>query len=129
MIDYSAKTYEELQREQDRLEERYESIQDDCLKEGVSYIDFCERAHDVKEKLYFISKYRILPYYFVYFIDGKGNVVSEQRIMEGEAAIEPMANIRDRFMDKDKYTFLCWSIDFSKVMHDLVINSLYLEVK
>lgn len=79
--------------------------------------------------LHFIGKYRVLPYYFVYFVDGLGNVVSEQRIMEGESAIEPMAAMRDRFMDKDKYTFICWSTDFSKVMHDLVINSLYLEVK
>ena len=98
------------------------------IKDGKEYKPG-EQFEMTSSTLYFISKYRILPYYFVYFIDGKGNVVSEQRIMEGEAAIEPMANIRDRFMDKDKYTFLCWSIDFSKVMHDLVINSLYLEVK
>ena len=81
------------------------------------------------ETLHFIGKYRVLPYYFVYFVDGKGNVVSEQRIMEGESAIEPMAAIRDRFMEKDKYSFLCWSTDFSKVMHDLIINSLYVEVQ
>lgn len=57
MIDYSAKTYEELQREQDRLSERYDEIMDECSKEGLPYSEFCERAHDVKEKLYFISKY------------------------------------------------------------------------
>ena len=80
------------------------------------------------ETMHLLCKYRILPYYFVYFIDGLGNVVSEQRIMEGESAIEPSASIRDRFMNKDHYTFLNWTCDYSKVMSDLVINSVYLEV-
>ena len=81
------------------------------------------------ETLRFVGKYRILPYYFVYFVDGKGNVVSEQRIMEGESAIEPTAAMRDRFMDTEHYTFLNWTCDYSKVMCDLVINSVYMEVR
>ena len=81
------------------------------------------------ETMHFLGKYRILPYYFVYFVDGKGNVVSEQRIMEGEAAIEPSAAMRDRFMDTEHYVFLNWTCDYSKVMCDLVINSVYMEVR
>ena len=81
------------------------------------------------ETMHFLGKYRILPYYFVYFVDGLGNVVSEQRIMEGEAAIEPTAAMRDRFMDTEHYVFLNWTCDYSKVMSDLVINSVYMEVR
>ena len=57
MIDYSKKTLEELKKEEDRLQERYSEIEDDCAKEGLSYFEFMERAKDVKERLYFVSKY------------------------------------------------------------------------
>ena len=79
--------------------------------------------------LHLLCKYRVLPYYFVYFVDGLGNVVSEQRIMEGESAIEPSAAIRDRFMDTEHYKFLNWTNDYSKIMGDLVVNSVYMEVR
>lgn len=79
--------------------------------------------------LHFVGKYRILPYYTVWFCDGLGNVVSEQRIMEGEAAIEPSAAMRDRFMGNTNFKFLNWTSSFDKIMGDTIVNSLYVEVK
>jgi len=58
IMDYSKHTYEELIREEGRLEERRKDIEDECLKEGKSFSEYCERAHDILERLYFISKYK-----------------------------------------------------------------------
>ena len=60
MKDISKKTYKELEKEQKNLEFEYSAIEDDCAKKGLSYNEFCEKAHDVKEKLYFLSKYKRL---------------------------------------------------------------------
>lgn len=59
-MDYSNKTYKELVKEEDELSEEFDLILDNCAKEGLSYIEFCDRAKNVKERLYFISKYRRL---------------------------------------------------------------------
>jgi hypothetical protein len=56
-MDFSNKTYEELVRELNRLENKYDEISDECAEEGISYNEFCKRAHDVKKDIYFISKY------------------------------------------------------------------------
>lgn len=56
-MDYSNKTYEELVKEEERLYDRYNEMSDECANEGLSYKDFCKRAKDVKEQLYFIGKY------------------------------------------------------------------------
>ena len=75
------------------------------------------------------TKYRELPYYNVKFYDCFGNVVSEQRIMEGESAIAPSAAIRDRFIEPGTYRFLNWVDDYSKIMQDTEIYSVYMEVE
>lgn len=56
-MDYSNKTYEELVKEEERLCDKYNEMSDECANEGLSYKDFCERAKDVKEQLYFIGKH------------------------------------------------------------------------
>lgn len=56
-MDYSKKTYEELLREDEKLDKEYEELSDTCAKEGLSYMEFSEKAKPIKEKLYFISKY------------------------------------------------------------------------
>ena len=56
-MDYSRKTYDELVKEESRLDDEYEKISDECAKEGLSYQEFSNKAKPVKEKLYFISKY------------------------------------------------------------------------
>lgn len=60
MKDYSKFTYEELEREEDRLDERYNEISDECAKEGLKWDAFQEKAHDVREASYFVSKYKRL---------------------------------------------------------------------
>lgn len=60
MIDYTVylnKTYSELSSERNRLEEKYSEIEDECLKDNLSYAEFCNKAHDVKEKLFAIDKF------------------------------------------------------------------------
>lgn len=56
-MNYSERTYEELLRERGRLESEYNDIESECLKDKLLFSEFCERAHDVKEKLFFIEKY------------------------------------------------------------------------
>lgn len=56
-MDYSKMTYDELGREYDRMAEQYNDIFENSAKEGLKYDAFCEKAHDVKEKMYFILKY------------------------------------------------------------------------
>jgi hypothetical protein len=55
-MNYKDKTDAELLREEERLEEKLNTISDECIKEGLNYEEFCKRAYDVKEGLYFISK-------------------------------------------------------------------------
>lgn len=57
IMDYSDKTYEELVKDADRLEAEYNAIETQCLKDNMTFDAFCEKAHDVKEKLYFVEKY------------------------------------------------------------------------
>ena len=75
------------------------------------------------------TKYRKLPYYDVTFYDCYGNVVSQQRIMEGEGAVEPSASMRDRYIKPNTYKFLNWIQDFSKIMGDTNVYGVYMEVK
>lgn len=60
MIDYTVylnKTYSELASERNRLEEKYSEIENECLKDNLSYAEFCNKAHDVKEKLFAVDKF------------------------------------------------------------------------
>lgn len=59
-MNYENKTYEELLREEERLDERYSEISDACAQEGLTFLEFREKVKPVKEKLYFISKYKRL---------------------------------------------------------------------
>jgi hypothetical protein len=56
-MNYNNKTYDELLKEQERLDERYRLMSDECAKEGLSYVDFKEKVKTIKEQLYFIDKY------------------------------------------------------------------------
>ena len=60
MIDYQNKTTEELLREEKRLRERYEDIENECLKEGKSFREFQDAARKEAEGLYFIDKVKRL---------------------------------------------------------------------
>lgn len=60
MLDYSTypnKSYSELVSEYNRLEEKYNTIESDCLKDNLSYVEFCNKAHDVKEKMFIVDKF------------------------------------------------------------------------
>jgi hypothetical protein len=60
MLDYSTypnKSYSELVSEYNRLEEKYNAIESDCLKDNLSYAEFCNKAHDVKEKMFMVDKF------------------------------------------------------------------------
>lgn len=60
MFDYTVyieKSYNELISERNRLEEKYNTIESDCLKDNLSYAKFCDKAHDVKEKMFMVDKF------------------------------------------------------------------------
>lgn len=56
-MDYSAENIATLQREKERLEDRYDEISDECAKEGLSYKEFQKKSESVKEQIYLICKY------------------------------------------------------------------------
>ena len=59
-MNYENKAYEELLREEERLKEKYAEISDTCAQEGLSFSEFKEKVKSIKEKLYFIGKYKRL---------------------------------------------------------------------
>ena len=59
-MDYSKKNYTELLREEERLREKYNDIEDQCLKAGASFDEFQKKAKKEAEGLYFIDKYKRL---------------------------------------------------------------------
>lgn len=56
-MNYEDKTYDELLRDESKLEMAYSDIETECLKDNLSFSEFCDKAHDVKEKLFFVDKY------------------------------------------------------------------------
>lgn len=59
-MDFSEKTYEELEVIERNLKKDYEDIFNDCAEQGISYIEFCEKAKETKKDLYLIGKYKRL---------------------------------------------------------------------
>lgn len=56
-MDYSEKEYSELVAEEKRLSSEDDEIMESCIKEGLSFSEYCKKAQDVREKLFFIDKY------------------------------------------------------------------------
>ena len=59
-MDYSKKNYDELLKEEERLTEKYKTIEDQCIKDGLPFDKFQEKAQKEAEGLYFIDKYKRL---------------------------------------------------------------------
>ena len=57
---YARKTIQELLKEEERLEARYNEIEDQCLKDGLPFSEFEKKVKDIAEDLYFIDKYKRL---------------------------------------------------------------------
>lgn len=60
-----------------------------------------------------------IPVHTVKFYDFSGNLISEQKVNEGDAATEPDIPV------VEDYHFVSWNADFSVVTEDLTINALY----
>ena len=59
-MDYKKMSTEQLLREEERAEEKYKEIEDQCVKEGLSFDEFCKKAQKEREILYFIDKHKRL---------------------------------------------------------------------
>lgn len=55
---FENKTYEELIDIENKLNKEYKEIEKQSLLDGLSYEQFCDKAHDVKQNLFFIAKYK-----------------------------------------------------------------------
>ena len=70
-------------------------------------------------------------YYFwtVVWVDGFGNIVKIDSVFMNEAAVEPSAEVRDRYMVSNdanyKYVFVGYDQDFSSVKKNMVIRAIY----
>ena len=59
-MEYSKMDLDALEREQGRLEARYDAIEDDCIKKGLPFEKFEELVHEEATALYMINKYKRL---------------------------------------------------------------------
>lgn len=59
-MDFSKMDIAALNKEEERAEAKYNAIQDDCVKKGLSFEEFQKLVKDEAEKLYFIGKYKRL---------------------------------------------------------------------
>ena len=65
----------------------------------------------------------------VLFIDGLNNLIEKQLVLNGEAALEPEAEVRDRFMegpdDDHCYEFVGWDREFDNITGPTVVRAIY----
>ena len=65
----------------------------------------------------------------VLFIDGLNNLIEKQLVLNGEAAVEPKAEVRDRFMegpdDDHCYEFVGWDREFDNITGPTVVRAIY----
>ena len=59
-MDYKNMTTERLLREEEKAEERYKEIEEQCVKDGLSFDEFCKKAEKEREIMYFIDKHKRL---------------------------------------------------------------------
>lgn len=98
-MDYSLKTYEELVKEEEALDAEYDKLSDECANEGLPYQVFKEKATPIRQKIYFVSKYKRLKQSpsLEYDKEWKGNVYTiEQFIKMSESG---------SFMDYDGHGY------------------------
>ena len=65
--------------------------------------------------------------YDVNFYDGKGNLVYEDTVYDGESATAPYAAMRDRYMGSD-YTFIGWDRKLDDITADTDIHGIYISI-
>ena len=99
------------------------------------YYQYGAKEYHVGDKFAMLEKtviltpiYRILPYYEVEFYDGLGNMIYSESVLEGESAHEPSPIMRDRYIDTNDYVFVNWEVDFSKIMQDTKVYSVYINI-
>ena len=65
----------------------------------------------------------------VLFMDGLNNLIQKQLVLNGEDAVEPDAEIRDRYMegpdDNHVYQFVGWDVEFTNITAPTVVRAIY----
>ena len=93
--------------------------------EGESFIvPVPENLHD---KVEFSSYYYKIIYHNVTFYDGRGNVISSNKVEEGTDAVEPTAAERDKNMPNNAL-FVGWSTEFTNVFYDTDVYAVYIYI-
>ena len=59
-MDYSKMDWNALTKEENKLRAKYNEIEEECVKQGLNFEEFCEKAKNEREGLYFIRKYKRL---------------------------------------------------------------------
>lgn len=98
-MDYSLKSYEELVREEEALDAEYDKLSDECANEGLPYQAFKEKATPIRQKIYFVSKYKRLKQSpsLEYDKEWNGNVYTIEQFIELSES--------GGFMDYDGYGY------------------------
>ena len=81
------------------------------------------------DRLVFQCFYQTARKFTVNFYDGNNNLVYVDQLYEGEDATEPYAAMRDRFMDKSRYTFVGWNRKFNNVQSNLDVYGIYIGIE
>ena len=92
---------------------------------GIYQVPVQEDIQPVKLELIYIDWY----YWDVVWVDGFGNVVMMSTVFNGEAAIEPSADVRDHYMVSEdpeyEYVFIGYDQTFDSITQNTVIRALY----
>ena len=74
----------------------------------------------------YVSKYKLLKYYAVYYFDGKMNLVYTEMVQEGKPALGPDAATRDQNMGPN-FKFVGWDRDLSSITENTKAYGIYIK--
>ena len=92
---------------------------------GTYHVPDEEHLKPVYFKMLYVDYY----YWNVVWVDGLGNIILIDNVYDKEAAIEPEASIRDKYMISEdpnyEYVFIKWDTSFDCITQNTVIRGIY----
>ena len=92
---------------------------------GTYHVPDEEHLKPVYFKMLYVDYY----YWNVVWVDGLGNIISIDNVYDKEAAVEPVASIRDKYMISEdpnyEYVFIRWDKSFDCITQNTVIRGIY----
>ena len=90
--------------------------------ENYKFLGYDYNYYNIREDIIINPIYKKLEEYTVKFKDFKGNVIKEEKVLEGSSVTPPDLDLIDG------YKFYSWDYDTSYVISDLVVNPIYIKL-